>query len=698
MALTAGELAYLRMADQRFRARIAIFDAYEPTTTYTQAADGTGTGLAPTPIVMCSPRYQIAAHDETVNLLGTNSYNRGGTYVGDANISFALKDGDAGEVTDNADGTATYTAPSEGTATATIEITVTNENGSKTGYAFVQYPKDTYDNIIGEIASISASFDNHGYKMLLRAKGETSAFAIGKGVLLHVEDSWAGTLSTFGGYEYPEGVFYGYITGMQYYEDYSGEYWLGMSVESPWWLLKRKIMGETFWGSSGGGNKFWLPDFRPVDTIWYFVNEILDFTLYHDCVLWYDSNTIDDLIIDESDLATIIADVMERTLSIAYCDRYGSLFCVPDPDVRADEYWGTPTATFALTENYCKSYDIEFRPYECSKLTLWAVDASKRGIYAISENPTALGSRKEVGTLICDKSLTLASWAVQKRAQLNRAWIVNAELPLNHTVDINNFLDVNLTNPTQVSGKTASGSAWIAAINYRPNLVNGQWAGRWQLRKRTEGDGEAETGSVSSWGGSGDYNTGQPETSGSGSCDWSAESGGSGTAAWCYRFDFKNSGSGGWAVWSDWVVEADLPFTSGTPGLYAADTGWQTQECVRDDTGTGTPTQTAHFIQLERIFPVSTITYWRVFFDVKEIAGGTEKAELYKGYNTGWSSLTSTALEVGTQALTWTGVLTAANLLIRMRLGNVGITTASIVLSATIQGSGTNPFATADNC
>ena len=87
------------------------------------------------------------------------------------------------------------------------------------------------------------------------------------------------------------------------------------------------------------------------------------------------------------------------------------------------------------------------------KLTLDAYNSNRLGIYAVSEASAGTrGTNSNIRGLLCDEAIRLASWAVDKRGQMNRDWTVQVNLPLNHTVDLLNFVDVDFTNPTQVGG------------------------------------------------------------------------------------------------------------------------------------------------------------------------------------------------------------------------------------------------------
>ena len=506
MGLSTQQLDYLKTASQRFACHVALFPAFAPTLTPPEPGDS-GTLMAFKPIPRCTPRLAVVDNSESVDLYGRDAYAKPGfTYPGDANIAW-VNTGGAGTLTDNEDGTANWEAPAEGSGTNLITMTATNATGAKDALIYVQYPKSTYDDVVSEVMSITASVDSHGWKMLVRARGDVADFTIGKAVLLHVEDTWAGTASTFGGYKYAEGQLVGYISEAEYFEDWAGETWLGIEVASPWdWILANIKVGETYWGRVAGGGRFYHPDFAPVDAVYWYVNELTDFTTRHDAVLWDDGNTIDDFVIDESDLATIITDVMARTLAIAFVDRYGALYCIPDPDVRADEFWGSPSPTFEfgndgpLDESFCPAYAIKNYPSQrVKKLQLEGFTNAKLGIWAISQMATGIGGIKEIRGLICDQASTLASWAAQKRAQMNRPWEIRADLWLNHVVDLANFVDVNFTAPSQTNAPTASGQTWVHSLTYRPNVFEGGWRGSWRLLKRTEGDEDG----VSGWGGTG---------------------------------------------------------------------------------------------------------------------------------------------------------------------------------------------------
>lgn len=549
MGLSAQELTYLRQADQRFRCRVGIFPAYSPIVTPPTLSTTAATVLAPKPMPLVTPRWSIIDNGATINLYGRDSFNRGGSYVGNANISFA-NTGGAGTLVDNSNGTADYTAPANGSGTNAITVSCTNANGTSTGLIYVQYPNTTNDAIVAEIASFSASVDSHGWKLLMRVRGNTSGFVNGAGIMLAVEDTWAGTTSTFGGYHYSEGVFRGYITQTEYFEDAWGETWLGCEVSSPWWILEHTKVGETWWGyNTTRIGSFYIVNFTPVDAIWHFVQTITDFSKYHNCTLFFDGNVLDDLIIDQSDLATIFGDVMGRSLATAFCDRYGSLLCIPDPDVRAEEWWGTPSPVFdsagagPLTEAYCQSYTITNNPFRSKKIMLESIDSSRLGLYAIAQiTASALGDiTKHPFKIITDSPTALAKWASQLLAKENRKWKIDVERHLDHTVDLMNFVDINFTSPSQTNGSTASGSTWVNSINYRPNVWDGGWQGSWELYKRTNGD----TGGISSWGGTGQYFSGVPGWSSPGVItDWAGQVGG--ISSFCHIFDFQNSGAGGW--------------------------------------------------------------------------------------------------------------------------------------------------------
>jgi len=411
-------------------------------------------------------------------------------------------------------------------------------------------------------------------------------------------------------------------------------------------------------------------------------------------VLWHDPNyIIDDFIIDESDLATIVDDVAGRTLNVAYSDRYGTLFAVPDLDVHAG-WWGETTPIFdsagagALTRDYCSEYRVQYFDYQVKKLTLAAFDKSKKGIYAISENLTAPGAKKEIRGLICDQAERLAEWAVQKRAQMNRPWDIEVSRWLDHTVDLVNLVDVNFTSPTLSNGLTASGQTWVESITYRPDIFQGGWDGRWRLVKRTHGDGEAETGGVSSWGGTGRYSTGNPRYSGSGyfgsgSGGWTA-SGGSGET-WCYLFDFV-AGTQGWVPRTNLETQGNSIFSAfgGNRARWAA--GWQSVSATAAGGNSG------DVLEIFRSFSQSVLTGVKLW-------GSAQATMAFATYLHFGSSVEIIGGTIGNVFVkTWEGSRTAT----AARFATVEDWTdpfrrSAVFISAMFAGLGINPFGE-DNC
>lgn len=685
MGLTAGQLANLKTADQRFQAHIVVFDEYVPTVTPPAFAD-LGTLLTPKPIPRCTPRYSVVDFSETQHLYGRDSYNRGISYVGDANISFALQGGDAGSLVDNGDGTADFTAPANGAGTSRINFTVTNPNGSKIGRAFVQYPKTTNDEIVAEVASFGASIDKHGWEMTVRARGDVSTFTIGKLILLHVEDTWDGTTSTFGGYKYPEGQIVGYISAADYFEDGSGETWLGLAVSSPWdYILAQIKVGETLWGSLPESGKFYLPDFAPVDAIYHFVNEIVDWTIFHDAVLFLDKNQVEGFIIDQSDLATIIDDVMSRTLCISYVDRYSALYCVPDPDVRAGEFWGTPAPTFdsggagALTEEFVMDYTLPTLPTQrVKKLVLEAYDVTQLGLWAQSEITGGIGDIKTIRGLLCDDPLRLASWAALKRAQMNREWELNVNLPLNHVMDLVNFADVNFTSPGQANGLTASGQTWVHSMAYRPDS-KGEWQGGWRLLKNTSGDIDGSSG----WSGGGGI-AGIPKKPYTGSVLISGDGGGwaekdGGVTSFCHLFEFSGGTDGGWSDLTRFITNP-----GGPRSIYASNEGWRSTAI-----GGAASTTTAERLYPERYFASRIITGMKLWV-TNEIANHNLLiTDIDNTILTGVDPLPS-----GNTVVSWAAAFESSLSYISVRWnGQSGAGQPEIFWrSAQICGSGSDPF------
>jgi len=689
MAFSSTQIGYLKNADQRFTAHVALFPAYSPV--ITTPAPGNGTALNLKPMPMASPRYSVVANDGSITLYATDSYNRGGTYVGNANIAWA-NTGGAGALVDNGDGTATYTAPADGAGTNLITMTATNANGSKAANVYVAYPKTTYDTLVSEVASISGGLSQRGWSVLFRVHGDTSDFAIGKIVLLHVEDTWGVTTSTFGGYKYSENVFTGYITQMQYYEDSSGLRWLGVEAKSSWSKLENMQLSETMWGKTSRVGRYYRNDFVPVDALWYLLSETTDFCSRHNCTLFYDTNSIDDLIIgrgtdSQVSFADIVADIMARGLAIAYTDRYSSLMCIPDPDVRSAEWWGTPSPEYdgsnPLTEKLCTMYNItKFEVPVVRRLALVAFDSYRLGMWAACQASAGTPGREEkIPGLLCDDTLKLVSWCSEKRAQMNKPWDITVDLPLNHTVDICTPLVAIMTAPSNSNAPTASALCWVDNVGYRPSM-DGAWNGNWHLVKNSQGD-TGQNGEVSGWGGSGQW--GQKGTGvGIAPSGWNTAIP-QGDLTWVHNFNFTET-SGGWITgnYYNWYGLTTEKFATDPVGTWVTGYGWSSNIATAV-TGEFSGITTLE-LDIARFFSERSITAFRLWWSAP--AGPPTNAE-FSIRNESAFLITQPAAEEGTQSSYLISSFSASRLcMVSTFAGNTGV----VYKSAQMAGLGTDPF------
>lgn len=692
MGFSSTQIGYLKNADQRFAAHVALFPAYSPVVTTPNPGNGTALNLKPIPMV--SPRYSVVANGGSITLYATDSYNRGGVYVGNANIAW-VNTGGAGTLTDNGNGTATYTAPA-GSGTNLITMTATNAYGSKDALVYVAYPKTTYDGLVAEIASISGSLSQKGWSILLRVRGDTSDFAVGKIILLHVDDTWDTTTSTFGGYKYSEGVFCGYITQLGYYEDYDGERWLGVEAKSSWSKLDLIQLGETMWGRTKRVGRFYRSDFVPVDALWYLLSETTDFTTRHNCTLFYDTNVIDDLVIgsggdSKTTLATIVDNVMRSGLAIAYTDRYSSLLCIPDPDVRSAEWWGTPTPVYdgtnPLTETLCQKYEVsQFDVPRTKRLALIAYDSYRLGMWAaVQASAGTQGDEQIIKGLLCDDTLKLVSWCSEKRAQMNKPWDISVDLPLNHTIDICTPLIAVFTAPTQAGGPTASGLCWIDGVSYRPTW-DGGWQGNWHIVKNTQGD-TGQNGEVSGWGGSGQW--GMMGTGlGIAPSGWNnPPQGGTG---WLHTFNFQSSNNN-WVLWNyaTWPETGAKLWSANEPGEWVSGKGWSSLNV------SGIPPYSNalyNAVYIAKSAAPRTITGVDIYYS--SLTAPT--SYLLFGISNGTFILDLSGFSVGVSSVKWSGTATSDKFVIETVNQAYGGTaywgTGYVIVSASIGGMGSDPF------
>jgi len=484
MPLTPEQEEKLRTSPQRMEVRFACFPLF-----HFEVTEDNGGPLTFPPMVRICPRYSMVIAGESIDLYGGDSYVRGGGGV--STWAWTVESG-TGITLDNAS-TATVTVNTSAATTAMIKLTVTGAGGSNFSYAHVKvYASGSqgFDGV-GEVKSWRASDEQGGTEVVLEC---TKSFeltpgvpemSIHRGMLIWTEDYWGGTKETFGGYKYPQGLFYGYVRGRDFKHDGDRDT-VTYTLESPSMFLRGEVQ-NTRWGQSAATGVHSVADFRPIDALWHLLQTHTNFCQYHGVVLWYDQNYISNLQIDKADLWTIIEDVAERTFGIAFCDRYGELKVVPHQVIRGQEWWGTPDPIMEFDEGMFLDLELH-KPSEIpwiDYVELWALTSDLREISASAGSKAYGGRRFTIKGLICDSEITLDGWATAVRNWKTYDDELTLRCPLNHVLDLHEPATVNYEAPASFEFDNAIDLfCWsVKSLEFRPEIGTGKWMTIYQLYK-----------------------------------------------------------------------------------------------------------------------------------------------------------------------------------------------------------------------
>jgi hypothetical protein len=424
------------------------------------------------------PRHAWVANSASITIDGTLSQQR--SKAAATGHTFTKSIG-SGTVVDNADGTATYTAPASGTGTAYVKLTT--DGNTLTNEAAIAYGDQRLN--IGQITNFSASLSTGTWEMTVRAYGDCGDLDRQQGVLLVVNDYWNGSEDTFGGFKWADGVFYGVIDRFKrIYQDADNAY-LELKLTGLKTLINYGWTADAFFSQSDT-TAIHVSDFEAIDAAWVFLQES---GMNTQCNFWFmdDGNSVANLKLEEGPFMDVIDDILARTFGIVYENKLGDIFLVGDPVVRHSDQYSTAnefTVSEAETESVSFTYTkLDPAPGDetIKEVVLEGIDGTLADDVAKFPEAGEDGRSVTISGLICENHSNFLAWAEAYWWKVNRYFEADLTWFLMHHVDLCTWLNWSVTiRAADLSDAEAfdpTGHVYVSDINYTVDPGTGLWSG-----------------------------------------------------------------------------------------------------------------------------------------------------------------------------------------------------------------------------
>ena len=392
------------------------------------------------------------------------------------------KDAGDGTVTDNADGTCTYTAPASGTGICYINCAT---DGNATGVTCAVAYGSTCINV-GAITSFSASLSTGSWEITLRAYGDCTGLDRQTAVLMVVDDYWNGAADTFGGHTWAKGVFFGWVDRKRRFHLDVDEEYLEVTIKGPKDILNHAWTPDAFFSSSDT-TAIYVSDFEAIDAAWIFIQEsgLNNQINFH---FMDDGQGVGNLKLEKGPMMEVVDDILARTFGLVTCSKLGDIFLQGDPDVRLSDLFNG-TAEFTIDESLLSTLDVEWSyiqdvntPTDSTvrQVTLEAVDGSLDSLVENWPQTIRSGKHMTVTGLICEDDTTLQTWAEKYYYKVNRAFEADLGFFLMHHVELLTLLswDPEVRDLSNYDWKTTGWTGvYVSDINYSVDPGMGTWTG-----------------------------------------------------------------------------------------------------------------------------------------------------------------------------------------------------------------------------
>jgi len=498
MALTGDQLTKLKSTHQRAACRFVSFPEREQTRIGT-ISPGTYTW---SDMINIDPRHSWIDNSGSISLYGNRSLQHGGSASTGHSWTLTGEAGGAaaGSISGDSGTAITYYAPASGSGIDRIEL---QTDGSGSGdFGYIAYGGSSLN--IGEVTSFHADIESGGWEMGVKAFGDCSGLERQKGILLVLDAYWNGSEDTFGGLQWSHGVFYGYVDRIRTIHEDSEQAYIELKLISPEQLLQYGDTIEVFFATSGSDEEVIISDLTALDAVWVLFQES-GINNRQNVYIYNDPTSVTNLKLSRGPIWDVIADVAARTFSMIYSDRVGNIWCLPDPDIRWDDY-GAEANEFTLTTELFESIDLQWEDVDdpnadppnptdptVGQVVLTAVKADLSEISSKypADDDWGEGPRTEHGGLICETQGTLDAWAQRYWYKLQPQLQADLSIFLMPVLDLYDWVGLTYTPDSNRITNTELGTPdrtynYVTRIDFNIDPGMGTWRGSVSIRSQAD--------------------------------------------------------------------------------------------------------------------------------------------------------------------------------------------------------------------
>ena len=236
-----------------------------------------------------------------------------------------------------------------------------------------------------------------------------------------------------------------------------------------------------FWG-------VYIDGLTSADALVYMLSTASNYAAWHDVQVAQNSNKLLTITANEGSLLKIARDFMQNEFSNVYGGHEGTLYCVPDLNLRGQTWWGQQQPP-VLTLDKSLYWDItltEFNTQEVGYVQIDATTSTKESITVkCPPLPSTTGTREVRSGILCDDKTYLSGIAGNMLAQLNMRYRAQVTLGMCNALDANSVVYLTTSFKENPGLHITDGQFFVTDGSYQIDKNNQTWISSFSLDSRT---------------------------------------------------------------------------------------------------------------------------------------------------------------------------------------------------------------------